>query len=58
MRAISEYHDGSITTIFSDGTSLSKGHNLIQRLSEDLDFRCFYNSGDCTNNCVQFRFYM
>ncbi|MBD5772659.1 nucleotidyl transferase AbiEii/AbiGii toxin family protein [Marinomonas colpomeniae] len=32
----------NIQTIFSGGTSLSKGHGLIQRFSEDLDFRCHY----------------
>lgn len=33
-----------IQTIFSGGTSLSKGYKLIQRFSEDLDFRCHYLS--------------
>ncbi len=48
LKKISEYQSESITTIFSGGTSLSKGHGLIQRFSEDLDFRCRYineNSG-------------
>lgn len=29
----------SFRLVFSGGTSLSKGHNLIQRFSEDLDFK-------------------
>lgn len=43
LKKISDYQSDSITTIFSGGTSLSKGHRLIQRFSEDLDFRCRYN---------------
>lgn len=43
LKKISEYQCDNITTIFSGGTSLSKGHGLIQRFSEDLDFRCRYN---------------
>lgn len=43
LRVISQHQSDEITTIFSGGTSLSKGHNLIQRFSEDLDFRCLYN---------------
>lgn len=43
LKAISEHQSDTITTIFSGGTSLSKGHGLIQRFSEDLDFRCRYN---------------
>ena len=31
-------HDG-LTPVFSGGTSLSKGYGLIQRFSEDLDFK-------------------
>ena len=32
---------GGLTPVFSGGTSLSKGHGLIQRFSEDLDFKVF-----------------
>jgi hypothetical protein len=40
-----------MVTIFSGGTSLSKGHQLIERFSEDLDFRCRYkNEGTQAHN--------
>lgn len=40
LKAIAEYQSDVVTTIFSGGTSLSKGYGLIKRFSEDLDFRC------------------
>lgn len=39
LKAISEFSHTDIIPIFSGGTSLSKGYNLIQRFSEDLDFK-------------------
>ena len=42
LKAISAYTDESIASIFSGGTSLSKGHKLLMRFSEDLDFRARY----------------
>jgi len=42
LKVISEYDSVKVTTIFSGGTSLSKGYGLIERFSEDLDFRCLY----------------
>ncbi|WP_113905677.1 nucleotidyl transferase AbiEii/AbiGii toxin family protein [Aliidiomarina celeris] len=42
LKAIAEHQSDSIETIFAGGTSLSKGYGLIQRFSEDLDFRCRY----------------
>lgn len=44
LKAISSIENENFTIIFSGGTSLSKAHDLIQRFSEDLDFRCRYNS--------------
>ena len=41
LAAIS-YH--GITTIFTGGTSLSKGHGLLERFSEDLDFRARFET--------------
>ncbi|MDD3029249.1 MAG: nucleotidyl transferase AbiEii/AbiGii toxin family protein [Alphaproteobacteria bacterium] len=39
LAALSSYqNDKGIRLIFSGGTSLSKGYDLIQRFSEDLDF--------------------
>ena len=43
LKAISAYSHEAITTIFSGGTSLSKGYGLLQRFSEDLDFRARYD---------------
>jgi predicted nucleotidyltransferase component of viral defense system len=43
LKKIAEHSCDNITTIFSGGTSLSMGHGLIQRFSEDLDFRCRYS---------------
>lgn len=42
LKTIAEYQSDTVTTIFSGGTSLSKGYGLIKRFSEDLDFRCRY----------------
>lgn len=44
LKAISSIEDENFTIIFSGGTSLSKAHGLIQRFSEDLDFRCLYTN--------------
>lgn len=40
LQAIACSESDGFQTIFSGGTSLSKGYGLIQRFSEDLDFRC------------------
>lgn len=40
LKAIAELRSDSFQTLFSGGTSLSKAYDLIQRFSEDLDFRC------------------
>jgi len=44
LKAISSIENENFTIIFSGGTSLSKAHGLIQRFSEDLDFRCHYSN--------------
>lgn len=44
LKALAAHESDEITTIFSGGTSLSKGHGLLQRFSEDLDFRCLYQN--------------
>jgi predicted nucleotidyltransferase component of viral defense system len=49
LKALAAHESEDITTIFSGGTSLSKGHGLLQRFSEDLDFRCLYQN-EHTNN--------
>lgn len=55
LKKISEYQSNDITTIFSGGTSLSKGYGLIQRFSEDLDFRCRYNKQNSGNQNKKIR---
>jgi predicted nucleotidyltransferase component of viral defense system len=40
LKAIAAHESDGFRTIFSGGTSLSKAYGLIQRFSEDLDFRC------------------
>ena len=42
LKAVAEHQSETIETLFAGGTSLAKGHGLIQRFSEDLDFRCRY----------------
>ena len=44
LKIIAENESDTIETIFSGGTSLSKGHGIIKRFSEDLDFRCRYKN--------------
>jgi hypothetical protein len=39
IRALSHIEDSALKLVFSGGTSLSKGFNLIERFSEDLDFK-------------------
>lgn len=49
LKAIASFQSEHVEVIFSGGTSLSKGYQVIQRFSEDLDFRCRYiqpNSGN------------
>jgi predicted nucleotidyltransferase component of viral defense system len=42
LKAVADHQADAIETLFAGGTSLSKGYGLIQRFSEDLDFRCRY----------------
>jgi predicted nucleotidyltransferase component of viral defense system len=39
LKAISKIDDSRFQLVFSGGTSLSKGYRLIQRFSEDIDFK-------------------
>jgi predicted nucleotidyltransferase component of viral defense system len=36
---VANFESNDFQPVFSGGTSLSKGHQLIQRFSEDVDFR-------------------
>jgi len=42
LKTVAEHQSKTVETLFAGGTCLSKGHGLIQRFSEDLDFRCRY----------------
>ena len=44
-----------IKPIFSGGTSLSKGYGLIQRFSEDLDFKIMSETGPTRDQCRAYR---
>ena len=47
---------GSLTPVFSGGTSLSKGYGLIRRFSEDLDFKVLLpETGIGRNACRNYR---
>lgn len=39
IRTLITVDDDYFTLVFQGGTSLSKGYQIIQRLSEDVDFR-------------------
>ncbi len=39
LQVISRHQSDGLRAVFSGGTSLSKGHALIKRFSEDLDFK-------------------
>ena len=43
LKALSEFSHDTITTLFTGGTSLSKAHGLLERFSEDLDFRAKFD---------------
>ena len=49
LGALSRHSYGSVTTIFTGGTSLSKGHDLLKRFSEDLDFRARFEGNFSAN---------
>ena len=54
IHKISEIHSNKFIPIFCGGTSLLKGHNIIRRFSEDVDFRIL-NLGDQINTRKQRR---
>ncbi|CBL47330.1 conserved hypothetical protein [gamma proteobacterium HdN1] len=55
LKAVAEHQSEAIETLFAGGTSLSKGYGLIQRFSEDLDFRCRYITSDSGNQNKKIR---
>jgi len=46
LKAISKYQNKDFKPVFSGGTCLSKGYDLIQRFSEDLDFKANLNNSN------------
>ena len=46
VAAIAGVRHGELRPVFSGGTSLSKGYGLIQRFSEDLDFKLLLPKAD------------
>lgn len=46
LKAVSVFEYNSYEVVFSGGTSLSKGYNLINRFSEDLDFYIRFLDGE------------
>lgn len=55
LSLIAEFSSPAVTTIFSGGTSLAKGFGVLQRFSEDLDFRCRYEVGVSGNQLRKIR---
>ncbi len=53
LEAIAAFSHSLIKPIFSGGTSLSKGYGLLQRFSEDLDFRALYLGGTTPNKAAR-----
>lgn len=49
LQALSEFSIDNITPIFTGGTSLSKAHGVLQRFSEDLDFRARFDGSSIPN---------
>ena len=56
LNALAKVKDPNFQLVFGGGTSLSKAHRLIQRFSEDIDFRIIQTKKNATsNNRYQFR---
>lgn len=53
IQAIASFEATTITPIFSGGTSLSKAYGIIQRFSEDLDFRACFNADSLPNKTTR-----
>ena len=55
LKLISEYNHSDITPVFSGGTSLSKGYGLIERFSEDIDFKLQSATVKNKRECKEYR---
>lgn len=50
LGVLAKLDHGDVTPVFSGGTSLSKGWNLIKRFSEDIDFKVSMPAGVSRSN--------
>jgi len=55
MAAITKIKHEGLQLVFSGGTSLSKGYGLIQRFSEDLDFKMKFSSKSTRSQRSKYR---
>ena len=55
LKILSKYKSDTFNVSFSGGTSLSKGFNLINRFSEDIDFMIFSKEADLRSSYRTFR---
>ncbi len=58
LKTLSNIKNDKITPVFSGGTSLHKGHEIIKRFSEDIDFRVKTEIGLTRNDRRNFRKYI
>lgn len=56
LNALSQFSHDTITTLFTGGTSLSKAHGLLERFSEDLDFRARFDGEQPPNKTAKRNF--
>ena len=45
LSLLTQFEWGEVQPVFCGGTSLSKGYGLIQRMSEDIDFKLVLPTG-------------
>lgn len=55
IKTIADYNYGDMKAVFAGGTCLSKGYDLIQRFSEDIDFRIDISKSPNRNQRRKFR---
>ena len=55
LQIIEQVRDGDFCPVFSGGTSLSKGYGLIERFSEDLDFKIIHPDNATRSTLRNFR---
>ncbi len=58
LKTLSNLETDKITPIFSGGTSLHKGHKIIKRFSEDVDFRVKTKTEKTRNDRREYREYI